>query len=172
MKRIILAARPGESALAERLARRYRERGVSYQIFRQSYGRSVPDRQLLHTAMSGGSLRERLAEAVGRFGGDGVAVWLDRSAEDFLLPSPTGAGRALTREELSALRERRGGSVFFSPELCAHYFTYMEGSVGHFVLFDDAGSLRKKLQVAGEAGITTAYLPLADTQDMLGEILQ
>ena len=44
--------------------------------------------------------------------------------------------------------------VFFSQELCAHYFTYMSRETGaHFILFDDKTSLRKKREIAQKRGI-------------------
>lgn len=68
--------------------------------------------------------------------------------------------------------EERSPSVFFSTELCAHYFTYMSRENGaHFVLFDDAGSIRKKLQVARQAGIRHGVLSYPQTEDLLDGIL-
>lgn len=156
---------------AGRLGELCRSRGLSCYVS-EPYGASAPQaRVLVPTALSGGSLKDRLEEAIGRFGEGRVAVWVDRSAEDFLLPSPTGAGTPLTVEELNRRRRERGSGVFFSPELCAHYFTYMAGDVGHFVLFDDAGSLRQKLHTARELGVETAFLPYETTADLLGELL-
>ena len=48
----------------------------------------------------------------------------------------------------------------------------MAGEKGHFVLFDDAGSIRKKLRLAGEVGIDTAFLPYGPLSDIMGEILE
>ena len=78
---------------------------------------------LIPSALSGGSLQQRLQEAVERFGAARVALAVERVAEDFFLPSPTGQGMPLTREELRQRLEERAPSVFFSSELCAHYFT-------------------------------------------------
>lgn len=128
-------------------------------------------RVLISTALSGGTLRTRLEEVVRQYGANRVALWIDRAAEDFLLPSPSGAGAPLTVEELKNRREEQGASVFFSPELCAHYFTYMAGETGHFVLFDDAGSISRKMALARELRISTAFLPYAATADLLGELL-
>ena len=98
---------------------------------------------------------------------------LERVAEDFFLPSPTGQGMPLTREELRQRLEERAPSVFFSSELCAHYFTYMSRQNGaHFVLFDDAGSIRKKLQVARNLGISSAVLAYPQVDDLLPELLK
>ena len=137
-----------------------------------AYGPSAPDAKVIvSTAISGGSLQVRLEEAAARFG-KRLALWVERVAEDFLLPSPGGEGAPLTAEELRRRREERGGAVFFSPELCAHYFTYMSGDKGHFVLFDDAGSIRKKLRMAEGMGIDAAFLPYDSAADVLPELLK
>lgn len=138
----------------------------------EAYGPSAPDAKVIvSTAISGGSLQVRLEEAAARFG-KRLALWVERVAEDFLLPSPGGEGAPLTAEELRRRREERGGAVFFSPELCAHYFTYMSGDKGHFVLFDDAGSIRKKLRMAEGMGIDAAFLPYDSAADVLPELLK
>ena len=125
------------------------------------------------TGISGGSLEQRLTEAAGRFGPARTVLLLERVAEDFFLPSPTGQGMPLTREELRQRLEERAPSVFFSSELCAHYFTYMSRQNGaHFVLFDDAGSIRKKLQVARNLGISSAVLAYPQVDDLLPELLK
>lgn len=165
-------ARNSLGKAAQRLGELCESRGLSCYVS-EPYGALAPTAKvILPTALSGGSLKDRLEEAVGRFGEGRVAVWVDRAAEDFLLPSPTGSGTALTPEELNRRREQYGSGVFFSKELCAHYFTYMAGDVGHFVLFDDAGSLSQKLRLAGELGITTAFLPYETTANLLGELLK
>ena len=102
-----------------------------------------------------------------------VALAVERVAEDFYLPSPTGQGMPLTREELQKRIAERAPSVFFSNELCAHYFTYMSRQNGaHFVLFDDAGSIRKKLQIARSLNIADAVLAYPQVEDLLEEILR
>ena len=128
---------------------------------------------LIPSALSGGSLQQRLQEAVERFGAARVALAVERVAEDFFLPSPPGQGMPLTREELRQRLEERAPSVFFSSELCAHYFTYMSRQNGaHFVLFDDAGPIRKKLQVARNLGISSAVLAYPQVDDLLPELLK
>lgn len=113
-------------------------------------------RVMISSALSGGSLALRLEEASGCFGADRVALALQRVAEDFALPSSTGNGQPLTREELAQKRRQMNPSVFFSGELCARYFTYMNREGGaHFVLFDDGDTLRRKMEVARRAGIHT-----------------
>lgn len=104
--------------------------------------------------------------------GGRVALALQRVAEDFALPSSTGNGQPLTREELAQKRRQMNPSVFFSGELCARYFTYMNREGGaHFVLFDDGDTLRRKMEVARRAGIHTflaAWPEVADCVEQLG----
>lgn len=171
---VVCLFRGRESAIladvTARLAEVCKGRGVECFVT-EPYGLAASHAKVIvSTAISGGSLQARLEEAVGRFG-QRVALWVERVAEDFLLPSPSGAGAPLTAEELHRRRAERGGAVFFSPELCAHYFTYMSGDKGHFVLFDDAGSIRKKLRMAENMGIGTAFLPYASAADLLGELV-
>ncbi len=160
------------SAAAKGLGEACRDRGLDCYVS-EGYGAATPEaRVLIPTAISGGSLRGRLEEAGERFGRDRLALWVDRAAEDFLLPSPNGAGAPLTAEELVRRREEQGAEVFFSAELCAHYFTYMTGEKAHFVLFDDAGSIRKKLRLARELGISRAFLPYETTADLLESLVE
>ena len=52
-----------------------------------------------------------------------------------------------------------------------HYFTYMSRQNGaHFVLFDDAGSIRKKLQIARSLNIADAVLAYPQVEDLLEEM--
>ena len=143
-----------------------RGRGMGFYVS-EGYGAAVPSATvLIPTALSGGSLRGRLEEALDRFGPKRVAVWLQRVAQDFTLPSPSGSGTPLTPQELERRRQEHGASVFFDGDLCAHYFTYMAGDRGHFILFDDAVSLRKKLALAAELGVETAFLPYGEMEDV------
>lgn len=129
-------------------------------------------RVLVSSALSGGSLKQKLTDAVERYGRSRVVLAVERTALDFYLPSPTGQGAPLTREELAARMEDLAPSVFFSDELCAHYFTYMSRQNGaHFILFDDAGSIRKKLYIARSLGISTAVLSWPQVDDLLDTVL-
>lgn len=115
---------------------------------------------LISSALSGGSLRQRLSEVIQTRGAEGLALAVEPVAYDFPLPSPDGQGRPLEPADLQALRQRWDPQIYFSDALCAHYFTYMSReSGGHFVLFDDAASVRKKLRVAAQLGIRRAVLP-------------
>lgn len=137
------------------------------------YGKeSDKARVLIPTAISGGSLTQRLRDAIDRFGAERVALEVERVATDFFLPSPSGQGKSLTREELAALRKERNPSIFFSNELCAHYFTYMNKLNGaHFILFDDGNSIRKKLAVAQNLGIHEAFLVYPEVKDIMKDVV-
>lgn len=127
---------------------------------------------VISTALSGGSLRQRLTEAVERFGPQRVTLGLERVAEDFTLPAASGGGNSLSRQELERLLRERSPAVYFSDELCAHYFTYMiRGQDAHFILYDDTSSLLRKIRVAAGLGITQGFLPYAQADDLLPQLL-
>ena len=130
-------------------------------------------RVLVPSALSGGSLTQRLNDCILRFGGpERITLAIQRVAEDFFLPSPTGSGRPMSREELARDLTQRAPSVFFSNDLCARYYTYMSRESGaHFILFDDAMSIRKKIQVAQALGITRAVAALPEIDDLLPELM-
>lgn len=157
---------------AGRLAEALEKRGWPL-LVPESYAQCSPQAKVLvSSALSGGTLRQKLTDAVERYGKGRVVLAVERCAIDFYLPSPTGQGVPLSREELAKRMEELAPSVFFSDELCAHYFTYMSRTSGaHFILFDDAGSIRKKLQVARALGITSAVLAWPQVDDILEDIL-
>lgn len=124
---------------------------------------------LLNTAVSGGTLHSCLSEGVRRFGAERLALDLERLRLDFVLPISTNVRRPLTATELRQLRE--GKSVYFSEELCARFFTYRTGSESHYVLFDDAQTLRKKAALAENMGIREGFFMLPEVSDIAGELL-
>ena len=139
----------------------------------QRLGRASPAEGaalLVGTGLSGGSLRALLEETACRYGAERLALDLERVMMDFPLPCPSGCGTPLTREELLALREKHPSSVYFSRELMAKYFTYSAGSGTHFVLFDDAETLRQKVRLAQGLGIQTAFLMFPEVVDLLPEL--
>lgn len=156
-------------SLDEVLARK----GMSLHVS-ENYGHCTrAGRVLISSALSGGSLSRRLRDGMERFGGpERITLAVRRVAEDFFLPSPTGNGRPMSREELAEQLEMRSPSVFFSSELCARYYTYMSRENGaHFVLFDDGMSVLKKLQVAQSLGIRRAVAMLSEVDDLLPGLL-
>ena len=121
----------------------------------EPFQESAPNaRVLVSTALSGGSLKLRLQEAIRRYGQERVVPAVERIMEDFTPPSRSGMGKRLSGEELRQLQSQKRPNVFWSPELCARYFTYFTpGGQAHFVLYDDGETLRAKLRLAGELGI-------------------
>lgn len=116
-------------------------------------------RVLFPTAMTSGALSARLRDAQETYGKERVSVEIERLARDIVLPSPQGVGTALSRESLQSLLAARRATVFFSSELCAHYFTYKDKeNKTHFILYDDAVSIGKKLSLCRSMGIREAFL--------------
>lgn len=154
---------PPLEQIAGQLDEQFARRGWSLFVS-ERYGPHAPhSRVMIPSALSGGSLQRRLEEALERFGESRVALALEKRAEDFFLPSPTGSGQALTQGELEALKARLSPSIFFSGELCARYFTYMSKESGaHFVLFDDGDTLRRKVEVAHRLSVYTFLAPWAE----------
>ena len=96
-----------------------------------------------------------------------MALALQRVAEDFFLPSPSGSGTPLSQDELHRRIHQLSPSIFFSQELCARYFTYMSRESGaHFVLFDDGATLRRKLEAAQSLDIHTVLAPWPEIADV------
>ncbi len=86
----------------------------------EHYASCSPHTQvMISSALSGGSLELRLEEAQQRFGRERVVLALQRTAEDFFSPSPTGSGRPLTQKQLHQLMEERRSPLSFSPGSCA-----------------------------------------------------
>jgi hypothetical protein len=119
------------------------------------------------TAVSGGTLKYRLCEALRRFGQKRTAVDIARSSMDFTLPSPSGVGRSASEDELAALTARLRPRVFYSPELCAKYFTYSDRGRTHLFLFDDAETIREKIRFAESLGICDGFLQYGETRSLL-----
>lgn len=123
---------------------------------------------LVCTALSGGTLRELLGNAIQRFGTHRIALDLQRLMMEFPLPCPSGEGAPLSSQEL---RQRMAGrSVYYCDSLCARYFTRSEDGKTRFVLFDDTDTLRRKMALAEELGITEGFLMWPEVADIAGEL--
>lgn len=126
----------------------------------------------LSSAVSGGSLRQRLEKAAEAYGAHRLVLALERSAEDFHLPSSDGEGKKLTREELDSFLRRMGGRPQFSPDLCACTLPYLDRqSRPRLLLFDNADSLRRKRDLARELGIERFFLLYLQLEDILPSLL-
>ena len=164
------APAPDRLALLDRLCALLRKNGRRLYL-PACYAAQVPAATaVVCTALSGGSFGEMLREAAGRYGRDRLALDVQRLTMDFRLPSPTGMGRPLSPEDLGALRRRLSPSVFYSRDLCAKYFTYTEEGESHFLLYDDADTIRQKIRTGRDMGFSAAFLMYPEVRDLLPEL--
>lgn len=154
------------------LAPTFQKRGWNLYV-PQSYAANISGtRVVIPTALSGGSLRHHLREAIDTYGLERVVLGLQWACEDFTLPARSGSGTALSTSELAELLQKRRPTVYFSDDLCAHYFTYMPtGGAPHFILYDDGESMAKKLRLAKEMGIREGFLPYPENPKALAALL-
>lgn len=114
-------------------------------------------------SVSGGSFDQRFTGLLEQYGGGRVAAMLQPACTAFCLPSQNAGGTPLTQTELEQLRSRSGAQTYFSKELCAKYFTYMdENAQGHFVLFDDASTMQEKHRRLSAMGIHPCFILAQD----------
>ena len=127
---------------------------------------------LICTALSGGDLRNRLQEAIAAYPGRKLALDVQRLRMDFSLPARSGEGQPLTGKELQHLMTRQTASVFFSSSLCTRYFTYTQSETAHFVLFDDAETLRQKIHLGNQLGFCAAFFQWPEVNDIAGQLFR
>lgn len=123
---------------------------------------------LVCTAVTGGSLRAHLQQAITRYGAGRIALDCQRLMTDYPLPS-SGIGSPLPREEWAKLAA--GRPIYYSDELCARYFTWRSGSQMHFVLYDDADTMQRKIALGGELGIAEGFLMYPEVEDIAGKLM-
>ena len=137
----------------------------------ESYGSRLPQAFILIcTALSGGIFQQRLEEAVRRYGSGRLALDLQRLRMDFPLPCPSGEGNPLSREALERLMAEKSPTVFYSADLCTRYFTCLREGDSHFILFDDAGTISRKIQAGNALGIPTGFLLYPEVEDLLPQL--
>lgn len=121
---------------------------------------------IVNTAVSGGSFEEHIRAACNQWGAQRVVLDVQRLCMNFRLPARDGQGTPLTPEAFSTLRAAHQRTVFFSHDLCARYFTCGDSGEGHFVLFDDADTLRQKLRLGQRLGVTAAFFQWQEIRDI------
>ena len=172
----VLQAENGRAGLAESLEGPERLCAVLRGHNRRLYlpescaGRVPGSIAVVGTAISGGSFRQRLEEAVSAFGGGRLALDVRRLTMDFSLPSPSGEGAPISPQQLRELLEELRPNTFYSRDLCAKYFTYTRAEQAHFVLFDDADTIRRKLHTGQNLGFSAAFLLYPECVDLLGPL--
>ena len=112
-----------------------------------------PGAMLLSTAVSGGTLAERLRAALGRC--RELVLDLEKLRRVFPLPSPDGQGLPLSPEELEQALAGEG-RPFFSPELQCKALILRDPA--RFVLYDDGETLGRKAALAAGLGIRQGFL--------------
>lgn len=121
-------------------------------------------RVLIPTALTSGSLPNRLRQAASQYGSGRVTLEIERMSRDLPLPSPGGGnGVSISPENVSLLLSSRGAASFFSGELGARYFTYKDAAgQTHFVVYDDPGTFRYKAELAIQMGIREGFVLYPD----------
>ena len=120
------------------------------------------------TAISGGSLTEYISSLQGIYSAARIAAFLQPVSQDFTLPSPTPNGISLSSAARAALLAQTGAQPFFSRELCAKYFTYMNADgQAHFVLYDDDSTLAAKLAQLAGCGVQNVFALFPDAAGLL-----
>jgi len=155
---------PQLHAVAAVLAGRLRRQGGALYLPEAYADDSDWAKVLIPTAISGGSLAARLGEVERFYGKARICLDIERLRMDFCLPAE---GQKLTAKDLYNLTRERDPQAYFSQDLCAYYFTYQDDQGSHFVLYDDAGSIRKKLFLAQKLGIDSAMLFYPEVEDIL-----
>lgn len=137
----------------------------------EAYAAASPQASVLVcAAVSGGGFADHLRESARRFGSGKLALDMECLRMDFSLPALSGMGEPLTAQRLEALLAQESPAVFFSQELCARYFTYLREGESHFVLFDDADTLRQKLRTGTALGYTAAFFVWPEIQSLAGAL--
>ena len=73
---------------------------------------------------------------------------------------------------LDALLKERQPAVFFSKDLFARYFTYTKDGEAHFILFDDADTLRQKLRLGRQLGVAAAFFLWPEVCDIADSLFR
>lgn len=138
-----------------RLCQALERRGLRIYLAENAWYRDCQTTVLISSALSGGSFRQRLADARERYGS--VALDLERLSRRFPLPCPDGQGRILQPGELDAL-QKLGSAPFFSEDLQCMAFYAKEKDSSCFVLYDTEETLQRKALLAESMGIRSFFL--------------
>ena len=124
---------------------------------------------LSSSEVTGGSFALYVRSLTERFG-ERTALEIVPLCMDFTLPS-AGQGDAITQERLAELLDS-GLMSYYSRDLAAKYFTWQSpDGMTHFVLYDDAYTIREKLETAEREGAREVFLPYTRLRGELPEIL-
>ncbi len=119
------------------------------------------------SALSGGSLEEYILGLDKKYK-DRIAVSIRPICTDFILPSENSEGTPISHREKQEKMQKYNAGAFFSRELCAKYFTYMdESDQGHFVLFDDLGTISAKIEILNNLPVKKIFALYPDIEKLL-----
>lgn len=140
----------------------------------ESYADAAKQRiVIINTAVSGGNFENHIRDAVAHYGGaQNTALDIQRLQMAFSLPARSGEGTPLEDGALDTLLRTHHPAVFFSRELCARYFTCTISGEVRFILFDDAMTLRRKLQLGQQLGLTAAFFQWPEIHDLAGTLFR
>ena len=162
---------PPLAALAQRLSLVLPHRNLELYV-NPVYAPGCPNAKvMISTALSGGTLAGYLQSAVNTYGAKGVALNIEVARADFALPSSDGCGRDLSLEEFDHLSREFSSKSFFSQDLCLYYFTFKSQGCRHFVLYDNASSVKKKISIASEFGIDIGFIDYSESAGFLDQIV-
>ena len=120
-----------------------------------------------HSALSGGSLEEYILELNEKYN-DRIAVSIRPICTDFILPSQNSEGTPISQQEKQHRMKKYNAGAYFSRELCAKYFTYMdENEQGHFVLFDDLDTISDKIRRLNNLPVKKIFALYPDIEKLL-----
>ena len=80
--------------------------------------------------------------------------------------------KSLAQAALDALIREHQPAVFFSKDLFARYFTYAKNGESHFILFDDADTLRQKLRLGRQLGVAAAFFQWPEACDIADSLFR
>ncbi len=148
--------------LMQQLSAHLAERGIVH-VVPLSMAHAAPHAKILiPSAISGGSFVEMLQSFSARFGASNLCLELVRSCNDFVMPSFSPQGVALSPTDFSDILRKHSPIPYFSREMCSKYFTYRTDGQAHFVLFDDAATAAQKIVLAREHGFFAAFALYSD----------
>lgn len=153
------------------LDRQTNARGMELYVNRTYASSTEYARVLVQSDVSGGSYSMYLGDMKQSIG-DRLCLEIVPICSEFLLPSMSADGIRMTRTELDELMNKIDPMPFFSRELCAKYFTYMdERNKAHFILYDDAYTIKVKAQKAENMDVRPVFMLYSEVREFLGEIL-
>lgn len=122
---------------------------------------------VVQSAISGGNLEEYILDLNEKHK-NRIAISIRPICTDFILPSKNTEGTHISQKEKQERMQKYNAGAFFSRELCAKYFTYMdENEQGHFVLFDDLGTISAKVQMFNNLPVKNIFALYPDIEKLL-----